>query len=50
MIDAFAAASGRPVPYRIVPRRAGDIATCYARPDKAARLGTIGVCPQFTGR
>ena len=38
MIDAFAAASGRPVPYRIVPRRAGDIATCYARPDKAARL------------
>jgi UDP-glucose 4-epimerase len=38
MIDAFAAASGRPVPYRIVPRRAGDIATCYAAPDKAARL------------
>ena len=38
MIDAFAAASGCPVPHRIVARRAGDIATCYARPDKAARL------------
>ena len=38
MIDAFAAASGRPVPHRIVPRRAGDIATCYAAPGKAARL------------
>jgi UDP-glucose 4-epimerase len=38
MIDAFAAASGHPVPHRIVPRRAGDIAACYARPDKAARL------------
>ena len=38
MIEAFAAASGRPVPHRIVPRRAGDIATCYAAPGKAARV------------
>ena len=38
MIEAVAAASGRPVPHRIVPRRAGDIAACYAAADKAARL------------
>lgn len=35
MVRAFEAASGKPVPFRIVPRRAGDIATCYANPDKA---------------
>jgi len=32
MIAAFEQASGRPVPYRIVARRPGDIATCYADP------------------
>ena len=32
---AFEAASGRPVPYKIVPRRPGDIASCYADPVKA---------------
>lgn len=37
MVQAFEAASGRPVPYRLAPRRAGDIATCYADPTKAAR-------------
>ncbi len=36
MLEAFEAASGRCVPYRIAPRRAGDIATCYADPSKAA--------------
>ncbi|MBL8395842.1 MAG: UDP-glucose 4-epimerase GalE [Candidatus Accumulibacter sp.] len=38
MIRAFAAASGRPVPYRLAPRRAGDVAACYADPQLAARL------------
>jgi UDP-glucose 4-epimerase len=30
MVRAFGQASGRPVAYRIVGRRAGDIAQCYA--------------------
>lgn len=37
MVKAFERASGRPVPYKIAPRRAGDIATCYASPEKAKR-------------
>lgn len=36
MVQAFEAASGCPVPYRLAPRRPGDIATCYADPAKAA--------------
>lgn len=36
MLAAFEKASERPVPYQIKPRRAGDIATCYADPAKAA--------------
>ena len=40
MIDAFESASGQPIPYRIAPRRAGDIASFYADPSAAqARLG-----------
>ncbi|MEP7085600.1 MAG: UDP-glucose 4-epimerase GalE [Betaproteobacteria bacterium] len=40
MVRAFERASGRPVPYRIVPRRPGDVAQCYADPSlAAARLG-----------
>lgn len=35
MIRAFEAASGQRVPYRVVPRRPGDIATCYADPTQA---------------
>ena len=35
-IQAFEAASGKPIPYRIAPRRPGDIAACYADPTKAA--------------
>jgi UDP-glucose 4-epimerase len=35
MVRAFEAASGKPVPYRISPRRPGDIATCYSDPSKA---------------
>ncbi|WP_228894327.1 UDP-glucose 4-epimerase GalE [Pseudoduganella aquatica] len=37
MVRAFAAASGRPVPYQIGPRRAGDVAQCYADPTRAER-------------
>jgi UDP-glucose 4-epimerase len=37
MVSAFEAASGMPVPYRVVSRRPGDIATCYADPAKAER-------------
>ena len=40
MIRAFERASGRAVPYRVVPRRPGDIARCYADPSLAsAELG-----------
>lgn len=35
MVDAFASASGRDVPYEIVDRRAGDVAQCYADPAHA---------------
>ena len=35
MVRAFALASGREIPYRIVGRRSGDIAACYADPAKA---------------
>jgi len=35
MVRAFESASNRPVPYRIAPRRAGDLAICYADPVKA---------------
>ncbi len=38
MVGAFAKASGREVPYRIVDRRAGDIACCYADPALAQEL------------
>ncbi len=38
MVRAFEKASGRPVPYRICPRRPGDIASCYADPKLAADL------------
>ena len=37
MIEAFAAASGREVPFRIVDRRPGDIAACHAHPEKAEK-------------
>ena len=37
MVRALEAASGKPVPYRVTPRRPGDIATCYADPAKAER-------------
>lgn len=38
VVRAFERASGRPVPYRIVPRRPGDIAQCYADPALARQV------------
>lgn len=37
MVRAFEAASGRKVPYRIVARRPGDVAQCWADPARATR-------------
>ena len=36
IIRAFETASGKKIPYAIKPRRAGDIAECYADPARAA--------------
>lgn len=51
MVQAFAAASGKPVPFRIVGRRPGDVAQCYADPALArevlgwnAQLGVDAMC------
>jgi UDP-glucose 4-epimerase len=51
MVRAFVAASGKAVPYRIVARRPGDIAQCYAEPTLArktlgwhAELGIEAMC------
>ncbi len=37
MVNAFAEAAGKNIPYRVVERRPGDIASCYADPAKAER-------------
>ena len=51
MIHAFSRAVGKEIPYVIKPRRAGDIATCYADAAKAkeelgweAKLGIDDMC------
>jgi len=38
LVAAYAAASGRDIPYDIVARRPGDVAACYADPAKARQL------------
>ena len=38
VVQAFERASGRPVPHRVMPRRAGDVAACYADPSLAREL------------
>ena len=38
-------ASGKHIPYVVTPRRAGDIASCYCNPGKAARV--LGWKAQF---
>jgi UDP-glucose 4-epimerase len=35
LIAAFGKAAGKDIPYQVVPRRAGDVASCYASPAKA---------------
>lgn len=37
VVNAFEKSTGIAVPYSIKPRRAGDIATCYSNPAKAAQ-------------
>ena len=37
MVKAFEQATGKTVKYKIAPRRAGDIATCYSNPEKAKK-------------
>lgn len=37
MLDAFSLACGKALPYQILPRRAGDIAQCWASTEKAQR-------------
>ena len=51
MVKAFEKVTGKEVKYKIVPRRPGDIATCYADPKKAseelgweAKLGIDEMC------
>jgi len=45
MVKAFEKASGKNIPYKIVDRRSGDIATCYADPVYAEeRLGWKAEC------
>ena len=38
VVKAFELASGKSIPYRISPRREGDVATCYADASLAAQL------------
>ena len=38
MVKAFEKASGKKIPYSIAPRRAGDIAKCYADPQYAKEI------------
>ncbi len=37
IVKAFEKASGNPLPYKLVDRRPGDIATCYSNPEKALK-------------
>ncbi|MEO0484555.1 MAG: UDP-glucose 4-epimerase GalE [Pseudomonadota bacterium] len=38
MLRAYSAACGRDLPYKLSPRRPGDVATCYADPARAKAL------------
>ncbi len=40
VVRAYERASGQPIPYRVVSRRAGDVAACYA--DPALAQGLLG--------
>ena len=45
VVAAFERASGKPVPYRVGPRRPGDVAACFADPAHAKNL--LGWSAQF---
>lgn len=38
MVAAFEKASGKPIPYQVMPRRSGDIAECWADPSYAKEV------------
>ena len=38
VVRAFEVASGRPIPFDVMPRRPGDVAACYADPTLASTL------------
>ena len=38
LIAAFGKAAGKDIPYKIAPRRAGDVGSCYATAEKANKL------------
>lgn len=38
VIETFSKACGKPIPYTLAPRRAGDSVSCYANPKKAKEL------------
>lgn len=40
IVKAFERVNGVAIPYRIAPRRAGDVASCFASPDRA--VGELG--------
>ncbi len=51
MVAAFSRVCGRPIPHRVVARRPGDVAECFANPEKArlelgwsAQLGLDAMC------
>lgn len=46
MVKAFSRVTGREIPYKIVDRRPGDLATVYSSPDKSAEL--LGWRAQYT--
>ncbi len=46
MVKAFSRVTGRDIPYKIVDRRPGDLATVYSSPDKSAEL--LGWRAQYT--
>jgi len=48
MVKAFSEVNGVPVPYKLAPRREGDIAVCYADPAKAKeKLGWVATHDLF---
>ena len=57
MVKAFSKASGQDIPYKIVDRRPGDVAMCYADPTKAnnelgwkAEFGIDRMCEDYWRR